>query len=214
MNDKQKVTAGFVVLALAILGLGALHYMKFSERQGMQAEIDRFTKQSQEAQTKIQRIPALTGEREKLISVIDEYSEILPREEHVQHDAFVDIIDGYRRDTDIIIQRAEYVPIKEKRERRSAPDQQVETRDFFRHRYKFELLGTVPDLISFVNKIENHTRFLKVDALRIKPLGAGSETRSSSADQEEQELAQAAEKVKEIELTISTYTYYKGPQES
>ena len=213
MNDKQKITAGFVVLALAIVGLGVMHYLQFSERNDMQVEIDRFTRQSEEAQTKIQRIPTLTAEREKLISVIDEYSEILPREEHVQHDAFVDIIDGYRRDTDIIIQRAEYVPLEEK-QRRNTPDQEKERRDFFRHRYKFELLGTVPDLIAFVNKIENHTRFLKVDALRIKPLGAGSETRSSSADQEEQELALAAEKVKEIELTISTYTYYKGPQES
>ena len=214
MNDKQKITAGFVVLVLGVFGLGVMHYLKFSERSDMQVEIDRLTRQSQEAQAKIRRIPTLTDEREKLISVIDEYSEILPREEHVQLDAFVDIIDGYRRDTDIIIQRAEYVPLVEKQSRRRTPDQETKRRDFFRHRYKFELLGTVPDLIAFVNKIENHTRFLKVDALRIKPLGAGSETRSSSADQEEQELAQAAEKVKEIELTISTYTYYKGSQES
>ena len=69
--------------------------------------------------------------------------------------------------------------------------------------------------ISFMNKIENHTRFLKVDAVKIKPLGSSEDARSSmSEEEEENELAQAEQDVKEIELTISTYTYYKGQEQN
>jgi hypothetical protein len=215
MNDKQKVIGGFAILGLAVIGCGVLHFQKLGERSEMKEQIARHTKQVREAQEKIKRIPGLRAEREKLVSVIDEYSQILPKEEHVQHDAFVDIIDSYRRDTEIIIQKAEYVPIKEARAtRRRGQPVAVEEKDFFRHRYKFKLLGTVPELIEFVNKIENHTRFLKIDALKIKPLGAAEDTGTSDEKQDEEELAQAAEAVKEIELTISTYTYYKGPQQS
>jgi len=213
MNDKQKYIAGFVVLGLAIAGLAGLHYAKICDRGEMVEEIDRFSKQSKDLQEKIKRIPGLQAGREKLVSVINEYSQILPREEHVQHDAFVDIIDSYRRDTDIIIQKAEYVPIKEKKA--GGKNDPVEQKDFFRHRYRFRLLGTVPELISFMNKIENHTRFLKVDAVKVKPLGSSEDARSSmSEEEEEKELAQAEQDVKEIELTISTYTYYKGQEQN
>jgi hypothetical protein len=95
--------------------------------------------------------------------------EILPKEEHVQHEAFMEIIDAYRKDTKIIIQKAEYV---KKKDDEKSPKQE----NFIRHRYKFKLLGTVPDFIEFVNKIENHTRFLKVDTIKIRPLGTLEES--------------------------------------
>jgi hypothetical protein len=38
---------------------------------------------------------------------------------------------------------------------------------------------------------------------------AGGDDLSDKADEEE--LARATEPVKEIELTVSTYTYFKGP---
>ena len=156
------------------------------------------------ATAKIKQIPELREKRAKLINIIDEYAEILPKEEHVQHEAFMEIIDGYRKDTKIIIQKAEYVKIKEDEK---APKQE----NFIRHRYKFKLLGTIPDFIEFVNMIENHTRFLKVDAINVKPLGAMEETGEALDDKaDDAELAAASEPVKEIELVVSTYTYSRG----
>ena len=154
----------------------------------------------------VEQIPDLRDKRSKLINIIDQYAEILPKEEHVQHEAFVNIIDGYRKDTKIIIQKAEYVKSKD--------DEKKQKQDnFVRHRYKFKLLGTVPDFIEFVNKIENHTRFLKVDAIYIKPVGSADDNTDDIGEKaDDQELAIALEQVKEIELTVSTYTYSKGQE--
>jgi len=162
--------------------------------------------EEQAATDKIKQIPDLRDKRSKLINIIDQYAEILPKEEHVQHEAFVNIIDGYRKDTKIIIQKAEYVKSKD-------DEKKQKQENFVRHRYKFKLLGTVPDFIEFVNKIENHTRFLKVDAIYIKPVGSADDNTDDIGEKaDDQELAIALEQVKEIELTVSTYTYSKGQE--
>ena len=204
LNDKQKIYVTVGVFVLALMGLGALNYVLWRQRSDLLAQIDRYTAEEQAATAKINQIPELREKRAKLINIIDQYAEILPKEEHVQHDTFVDIIDGYRKDTKIIIQKAEYVKAKDDEK---APKQE----NFIRHRYKFKLLGTIPDFVEFVNKIENHTRFLKVDAINIKPLGTPEENGEELAEkQDDTELAAASEPVKEIELTVSTYTYFKG----
>jgi len=116
----------------------------------------------------------------------------------------MEIIDAYRKDTKIIIQKAEYV---KKKDDEKSPKQE----NFIRHRYKFKLLGTVPDFIEFVNKIENHTRFLKVDTIKIRPLGTLEESGEDLGEKpDDDELTAASEPVKEIELTVSTYTYSRG----
>jgi hypothetical protein len=214
MNDKQKIILAGAVCVLLVAGVATLHYFKLRERSDLLKQIESYGKQAQDAQAKIARIPELRKERENMANIINEYMQILPKEEHVQHDAFVDIIDGYRKDTQIVIQKAEYVPIKEKQVKKKGGKPEPEkNKDFLRHRYRFKLFGTVPELVEFINKIENHTRFLKIDALSIKPLGAAEETGDGSGDtKDEEEIARAAEPIKEIELTVSTYTYFKGSE--
>jgi len=206
LNEKQKilVTAGAFVLVIG--GLGWLNYLKLKERSSFLVQIARYGQEEQAATDKIKQIPDLRDKRSKLINIIDQYAEILPKEEHVQHEAFVNIIDGYRKDTKIIIQKAEYVKSKD-------DEKKQKQENFVRHRYKFKLLGTVPDFIEFVNKIENHTRFLKVDAIYIKPVGSADDNTDDIGEKaDDQELAIALEQVKEIELTVSTYTYSKGQE--
>ena len=199
-----------VVTALIFIGvlggLGALNYGKLRTRFDLLDQLDQYREEERLANDKMRRIPELREQRSKLINIIDQYAEILPREQHVQHDAFVEIIDGYRQDTKILIQKAEYIRPKK------AKDKNPVKENFVRHRYKFKLLGTVPDFIEFVNKIENHTRFLKVDALSIRPVGSTAEDNYDDLGDksDDEELARASEPVKEIELTVSTYTYSKG----
>ena len=206
LNEKQKIilTAGGFVLLVG--GLGWLNYLKLKERSSYLVQIGRYGQDEQAATEKIKQIPELRDKRSKLINIIDQYAEILPKEEHVQHEAFVEIIDSYRKDTKIIIQKAEYVKSKD-------DDKKQKQENFVRHRYKFKLLGTIPDFIEFVNKIENHTRFLKIDAINIKPVGSTDDNSDDLGDKtDDEELAKAMEQVKEIELTVSTYTYSKGQE--
>ncbi len=204
LNDKQKIFVAAGIFVLVTGGLGALNYLKYRERAQLQAQINKYTEEEQVATAKIKQIPELREKRAKLISNLEQYAEILPREEHVQHEAFMEIIDGYRKDSKIVIQKAEYVKVKEDEK---APKQD----SFIRHRYKFKLLGTVPDFVEFVNKIENHTRFLKVDTFNIRPLGAMEESGAELDDKaDDTELSAASDPIKEIELTVSTYTYSRG----
>ena len=199
LNEKQKMVVVLMVLGLAVIGLGTLIFFKLQERRSLNKKMERLVTAERKAVEKIKRIPKLRDDRDTLASRIDEYAAILPKDAHVEHDAFVDTIDSYRRDTNIVIKKAEYI----KPRRRQKKDGEKPEK-FIRHRYSFELLGTVPHLISFMNKIENHTRFLKVDAFDIRPVG------SSPGGSPEAEMDAADDALKEIRLTITTYTYFRG----
>ncbi len=205
LNEKQKVilTSGVFVVVLGVVG--GLVYMKYSERTNLEKDLQRYQRDEQTAREKRKRIPKLVEQRAQLVRQIERYTEILPPEEDVQHDAFVRVMDDYRKDTKILIKTAEYVPVRQDAREKDA-------QSFVRHRYRFSLVGTVPDVLDFVAKIENHKRFLKVDALNIHPYGMkGDISEGDLGDRNDAELLEAASKeLKEIDLTVSTYTYVKG----
>jgi hypothetical protein len=207
-NEKQKIVLVLLVFLGIIGGLVALNYFKFRNRSELLAKIDALVEEENKANSKIKRIPELREKRANLANIIDEYTAILPKEEHTQHDAFVEIIDSYRKDTQIVIQRTEYV--KQKSEVEDPKKGKVAAKEnFIRHRYRFKLVGTVPDFLRFINKIENHTRFLKIDAISIKPLGAPDEVNEFDDKTDAEEIAKARIPFKDIEVTVSTYTYSK-----
>lgn len=206
ITEKHKIIIVASVFVVIVGGLGAVNYFKFKERSDLLAQIDKYLHEEQVSTEKVKQIPELREKRATLINVIDQYTEILPKEEHIEHEKFVETMDAYRRDTKIVIQKAEYMKVK-------TDEKGSKQETFIRHRYKFKLLGTIPDFIEFVNRIENHTRFFKVDAINIKPLGATDDSAEELGDQQDDTvLAAASEKVKEIELTVSTYTYFKGQE--
>jgi len=213
LSEKQKIILAFVVFGLLIGGLAAMNIMKFRHRSELLAKIDGLKAEEEKANEKIKQIPDLREKRSNLANIIDQYAEILPREEHTQHDAFVDIIDGYRRDTQIVIQRTEYLKPKADPKDKDKEGSKKQKENFLRHRYKFKLVGTVPDFLRFINKIENHTRFLKIDSISIKPLGTPEEMSELDDKSDADEIAKARVPYKDIELTVSTYTYSKNEGE-
>jgi hypothetical protein len=210
LGEKQKIVTTIVVLSVITLALVGLNVLKFRSRAEILAKIDGLREEETKAKDKIKRIPELRDKRANLANIIDQYAEILPREEHTQHDAFVEIIDGHRRDTQIVIHKTEYLKPKAEKADDKKPKQKE---NFLRHRYRFKLVGTVPDFLRFINKIENHTRFLKIDAINIKPLGTNDETNEFDEKADADEIQKARLPYKDIELTVSTYTYSKGEGE-
>jgi Tfp pilus assembly protein PilO len=209
LNEKQKIVLVILVFGLLVSGLVALNVMKYRSRSELLAKIDVLKEEEDKANNKIKRIPELRDKRLNLANIIDQYAEILPREEHTQQDAFVEIVDSFRRDTQLVIQRTEYLRPKQEGEEGKKKSKE----NFIRHRYRFKLVGTVPDFLRFMNKIENHTRFLKIDAISIKPLGAPDELNEFDDKADSDEIAKARIPFKDIELTVSTYTYSKGEGE-
>ena len=202
LNETQKIiVTAFVVVAI-VGSLGALNYIKYTERSELLAQLDNLKKEEDEAKGRIAQIPELRKNRADLANIIDEYANILPQEEHVQHEAFAEIIDNYRRETLVVIQDVEYLQSQDSEE------ESIES-NFLRHRYRISLIGAFPDFLRFINKIENHTRFLKIDEFNIKPLGAPPESRGLSEKNEAALLDRAKVPFKEIEVIVSTYTYKK-----
>lgn len=206
-NEKQKIVLVLLVFLVVIGGLMGLNYLKFRNRSELLAKIDALVAEETKANNKIKRIPELREKRANLANIIDQYAEILPKEEHTQHDAFVEIIDSYRKDTQIVIQRTEYV--KGKADDDPKKGKATAKENFIRHRYRFKLVGTVPDFLRFINKIENHTRFLKIDSISIRPLGSGEDVGEFDDKSDAEEIAKARIPFKDIEVTVSTYTYSK-----
>lgn len=207
-NQKQRLVAIGGACLILCAGLLFLSYSKLGERSEVLHALVESEGEELRLREKTGKISGLREQRARLIQTTDSYAEILPAEEHVQHDAFVKVMDEYRRGTELLIKSAEYLPpgdsvIEE--------DGKAAARNFVRHRYRFQLLGTVPDLLQFMSRIENHKRFLKIDAVSLKPLGAKGEFPEGDLREKDDSelLGQARNSVKEIDLTVSTYTYFK-----
>lgn len=207
-NEKQKIILTVLVVLVILGGLGTLNYFKYVERSELLAKLNNLAKEEKQANDLIAQIPELRKKRADLANIIDQYTSILPREEHVEHEAFAEIIDGYRRETDVVIQETTYLHSSDGEEEEEAEG------NFLRHRYRINLIGTFPNFLRFINKIENHTRFLKIDEIKIKPLGAANDTRGLSDEREGELLEYAKVPYKEIEIIVSTYTYKKDEEPS
>jgi hypothetical protein len=86
--------------------------------------------------------------------------------------------------------------VRVKAPKRRVPDQVVEEKEAFtRHKYRFEMTGEFSQLHRFINSVENHPRFLRVDGIQLFPLG------------DREDLISASEPTKLLIVEISTYVY-------
>lgn len=208
MRDKRSYIL-FGAIFVAVFGaLGTLTYFQFQAYRRCRDEIAQLDREKQEAQHLIEEIPSLSKAAKVLSEQVEVYAEILPKEHEVRHDAFVETMDRFARETGLQILRADPFErakpaspskgaVEGKGDREAAPP-------FCEHRYLFELVGAFPNFLRFVNKIENWDRFLAVEEIEILPEGA---TKSSSPTMDEKDIEAAQKATKSIQLVVSTYTH-------
>ncbi len=206
INEKQKILAAVLVFTLFTAVMAALNYFRFEERGTLLAKIDSLQKEEKKANEMIRQIPELRQRRKDLAQIIDQYVSILPPEQHIEHEAFANIIDGYSQETLVVIQKVEYLDIDAAKSKKKK--KRIGTDNFVRHRYRLKLIGEYRNFLRFINKIENHQRFLKIDEILIQPLGSNKDISKVSKD-EASTLRMATVQYKNIELVLSTYTYKK-----
>lgn len=211
MGEKRQLVL-YVLIFIALLGaVGTLTYFKLRQYQDCQKEISGLEGERDQAQRLIDQIPLLRQEAKALSEQIEIYAEILPKEHEVRHDAFVETMDRFARETGLQILRADPFERKEPAKTRAAnpndPNQPKESKPpFSEHSYLFELVGTFPSFLRFVNKLENWDRFLAVEEIDIRPLGA-SKTASTSGKAKEKDIETAQKETKSIQLVVTTYTH-------
>jgi Tfp pilus assembly protein PilO len=150
------------------------------------------------ALVKKDRIPDLERELSDLEEIVEEYTEILPREDEVLRDAFVDTITQLCKESGLVVTGAEPVSVEQfssPQRGRVNPAAAKVVPPFQRHKYRFEMIGEFSQFHRFVNLVENHTRFLRVDAFNLFPIDRSDD------------LSAASKPHKNFTIEISTYVY-------
>ncbi|MGE3165830.1 MAG: type 4a pilus biogenesis protein PilO [Planctomycetota bacterium] len=199
LTEKQQFVVVIVVFAVAILGEGLFAYSCLRKRTELKETRIKLDQEEAEAQAKIAMIPKLRKESEELAQIIEDYAEILPTEAEVSLDAFLEDIEQFIQDTSLVIVNGAPVEKKFVAKKKGAPE--AARVNFEQHKYRFQLEGTYLDFVRFVNRVENHTRFLEIVEMKIAPTG------KTGRGEGGEEIRLAENSRKTIELVISTYTY-------
>ena len=205
-NDRQQLYVLIGVFAVLLLGEATFAYFTWGARAEALDKLQTLDRQERAALEKRRQIPTLRENTKELASIIEEYVQILPSDEEVTYDAFLEDVDGFTRNTDLKIKKAIPVEIKQPKKLRNSKNKKAAVaveKNFVQHRYRFELSGTFLGLLKFLNTVENHSRFLQVDRIEIKPQG------SSNSDKIADTIALAENSVKDVVVEVSTYTYSK-----
>ena len=170
-----------------------------SENSAIRYRLSKLEERETSALKKKQRIPEMTVTAEDLAQIVSEYTEILPQEDEVRRDAFVDTITNLCKESGLTITGAEPVDLKVRKPARGIRVINKTTvpvsKPFQRHKYRFEMTGEFNQFHRFLNSVENHPRFLRVDGFDLFPVDRSDD------------LVAASQPLKQFTIEISTYVY-------
>lgn len=202
MNEKQQLYLVIGVFVLIAVGELAYGYFGYEERGRHLQALERLDVNERDAKAKLSRVADLRETAKEMAAILEEYVTILPTEEEAREEAFLVAIDNFARNSGLDMRNGAAEEVPESRASRRGKTKQDEKK-FVLHRYRFNLRGSFPAFLKFMNRVENHPRYLRIDSFDLKPFGA--EDRDAGID----ELVLAEDPRKEIEVVISTYTYSK-----
>ena len=205
LNAKQQLYVLVLIFGLIVAGEGTYGYFCLEERAQLLNDLHGLELDERDAKQKIAQIPVLRTQASEMAAIIEKYVAILPTAEEVRYEAFLVDIDNFARDAGLELLSGSSEQVKETRFRRR--DQKAQgggQNNFQRHRYRFRLQGQFLNFLKFMNGVENHRRYLRIDDFSIRPIDA--EERDRGLD----EIILAEDPRKEIEVVISTYTYSKA----
>ena len=89
LTEKQQLISIIGAAALLVVGGVAFAWMNFSSRGEMKTELEALEQRQATAEGKLAQIPHLQRRARELSDIVDQYTEILPREDEVSPDAFI-----------------------------------------------------------------------------------------------------------------------------
>ncbi len=213
LTEKQQLIAIIVGSAILVLGEITFALLSYSDRGELRTELETLEHRQVLAEGKLVLIPQLQLRAQEMSEIVEQYTEILPREDEVSPDAFLDDISALCKEVGLEITSAQPIAVKveqKKRVRGRTPQQaRNETpppaKNFVQHKYRFEMEGDFSALHRFINGVENHTRFLQVDHLLIEQLASKGRNNQSK-------LERSQNPRKALTVEVSTYTYSAMPQ--
>ncbi|HCW43817.1 MAG: type 4a pilus biogenesis protein PilO [Planctomycetia bacterium] len=198
MDEKKQLITLAVVCGVFFCVELVVGWNLSTENSITRTKLEELEKRKVSAQTKLNTIPEMRKKAADLSEIVSDYTAILPEIDEVRRDAFVDTITTLCKDSGLTILEA--VPVstevrKSSRMVRPVPGQVAVHPPFQRHKYRFEMQGEFSQFHRFINSVESHPRFLRVDGVELYPLDQG------------EGLSSASDPKKRLAIEISTYVY-------
>jgi Tfp pilus assembly protein PilO len=179
MEEKQKLAVSVLVVLLLLGIMGGVIYLKIKQKGPLDADIERLRQTIKIHEQKIAQIGPLTERIAALQDEIARYEVIIPDEEEL--DKMADTVEEFRKKSGVEINDFRNVtrPFTARQEMGQA---------YRRVSYNIKLTADFFEFATFVNLLENHERFIRVDSFRVSP-ARGEDT-----------------SLMDIDLQISTFT--------
>lgn len=180
----KKLMIILVILFVVVFGvMGALCYYQWHDNDITRAKIKDVDKQIKVEKDHVAEIQKLKRERNNVVQAISELTQILPTDTEASHQVFLRLLRSFAEQAGVVVENLRVVA--------ETPDPKVRIK---RYKYNIVVKGTFPEFAVFLNLIEAHTRFLKVDSFDI----SNDNIRVNYWPEDPE---------KKITLQMSTYTY-------
>jgi Tfp pilus assembly protein PilO len=180
-DERQALIITVIVVVLAVVAIGAGLFFTYRELGQLNEENANLDAKITDAQNKVNKIPDLKKQVSILLADLVLYEEILPDEKEIEN--IQDLFNDFKKEASI-----EIVSVRPKAVRTSMRPVQA---NYDQHTYDLKLVGTYYQFMKFVNLLETHNRFIKVDTFEIRQKDPDS-------------------LISDIALTISTFSF-KAP---
>jgi Tfp pilus assembly protein PilO len=193
----QKLIAAIVGVLLLVGGTGFMIYSQMEENAGIVAEIDGINNEIQGHDAVIATRESKKQLRDAQDQVFKQLVEILPQYSERQEEKIFEAVTQYSSIARLQFKGIIADPGKGGTTQPSGgPKPGAATpADFTRTQLTVRLQGTYFNFLKFLNRVENHESFLRVDEVSLSPLAQ----QSADASPDQKELA--------ITVRISTFAY-------
>lgn len=184
-SDKKLMIIMIILFVMAIGVMGVLCIYQYDGNQSLSDKIIEVNNEIKGQEDRVKKIPGLEKERKNVVEAIGDLTEILPSESVAAHAKFLDLLRQFAEDAEIRVEALTVVA------EGIDPDPDVPIK---KYKYNIVAKGSFPKFVLFLNLIEKHTRFLKVDSFEVSNKQVGPDYWPETEE-------------KKITLQLSTYTY-------
>ena len=184
--DKKLIIILIILFVVAFGVIAALCYYKWIDNKKVKDNITQVQADIKVQEEKKKRIRGLERQRKERVEAINQLTRILPTEAETSHSRFLELLSGFAANSGV-----EVIMLHQPSE---LPQPALR---IVRYQYKLVVDGTYPQFVRFLNQIETHTRFLKVDMFDVANLRTDPDFWPEDPK-------------KKITVEITTYTYSPG----
>ena len=182
-GDKKLVIILIILFAVAFGVIAALCYYRWDGNKKLKEQIESVKKKIEKEEKRKELIQHLQQQRLRRIEAVSQLTKILPTETEASHSVFLRLLSDFAQKAGVVVKSL--LPPAE------VPDKELRIK---KYTYSILVDGTFPDFVRFLNQIEGHTRFLRVDSFELANASVGAGYWPETTE-------------KKIRLQITTYTY-------